>query len=121
MSSQAMLDQLRAAFTYRLVSALNTNNAALIAGRPAKLFCITGWNAATVSYLKIYDKVTAPASTDTPRHTEYLAASQKFVIAFPVGLEFQAGLGIRIVTGSADNDDTAVAAAAVLALNMDYL
>ena len=107
--------------TARLLSALNTDNATLVKAAAGKIFSITGWNAATVSYLKLYDKATAPASTDTPLHTEYLKASDKFQLQFPRGLAFPTGIGYRLVTGSADNDTGAVGAAAVLALNIDYV
>ena len=104
----------------RLLSAANSDNATIVKAAPGRIYSITGWNAAAVTYLKLYNKATAPASTDTPLHTEYLAASQKFQLSFPRGLNFTAGIGYRLVTGVADNDATAVAAAAVLGLNIDY-
>jgi hypothetical protein len=113
-------DEVAANLTARLLSAANSDNATVVKAAKGKIYIITGWNAATVSYLKLYDKATAPASTDTPRHTEYLAASQKFQLNFPNGLQFASGIGYRLVTGSADNDTGAVAAAAVLGLNIDY-
>jgi len=106
--------------TARLVSAANSDNATLAADRACDLHQIIGYNAsASARYLKLYDKATAPASTDTPKITIYLPASLPFNIPFPP-LGFVNGFGYRLVTGSADNDGTAVTAADILALNFMF-
>ncbi len=106
--------------TARLLSAANTNNATSVSNGFTKVYGIGGFNAGTVSYLKLYDKGSAPVAADTPRRTIYLPANVAFQLDFVNPLTFSKGLGYRIVTGVADADDTAVAAAAVLALNIDY-
>jgi hypothetical protein len=105
---------------HRLLSAANSANATSVKTVPGKLYKLEGWNAGVVTYLKLYDKASAPAETDTPKLTIYLPASLKFNIDFPQGLNFPTGIGYRLVTGNADNDNTSVAAAAVLAFNLVY-
>ncbi|MBI1359855.1 MAG: hypothetical protein GC155_06165 [Alphaproteobacteria bacterium] len=105
---------------HRLLSAFNTTNATVAKNAPCVLDSIDLWNAGTVTYLKLYDKATAPAETDTPVLTIYLAASLTRNIQFPKGLKFAAGLAYRMTTAGADNSTAAVAAAAVLAMNMAY-
>ncbi len=104
----------------RLLSAANSDNATLIAAGPVRLFRIYGLNAAAaVRYLKLYDKATAPASTDTPKITIPIGAS----VPFPVdlgGFLFRLGLGYRTVTGNADNDATAVTAADLIGVYFTY-
>jgi hypothetical protein len=106
---------------HRLLSAANSANATNVKSVPGKLYKLEGWNAAVVTYLKLYDKASAPAETDTPKLTIYLPASLKFNLDFGAsGLLFPTGIGYRLVTGNADNDNTSVAAAAVLAFNLVY-
>jgi len=106
--------------TTRLLSAAATTNATTISTIPCTLYGISGFNAGTVSYLKIYDVFTStPAETDTPRRTEYLAANTMFRIEFANGLNCRQ-LGYRLVTAGADNSTAAVAAGAVLAMNIDW-
>lgn len=110
-----------ATLTARLLSAAASDNATIVIARRCVVNTIQGHNAkASAVYLKIYDKATAPASTDTPRRTIYLPASSSFVFDFASGLEFTAGLGYRIVTDNADAGVTAVAAGDILGLNLDY-
>lgn len=75
---------------------------------------LAGWylfnNAASLNYVKIYDKATAPTSSDTPKLTLTVPNGQG-ANAFPVaGIEFQSGIGIRVTTGIADNNTGAPAA-----------
>lgn len=76
---------------------------------------------ATPVYAKLYDKATAPASTDTPVHRTAVPAnataalgsgSNKDGWAGAIGLTH--GLGIRITTGIADTDTGALTANEVL-------
>lgn len=104
---------------HRLISAAGSNNATNVSARKVKVRTIIGYNAnAAARYLKLYDKATAPASTDTPLFTFYLPASSAF--AFDLDHETELGLGYRLVTGNADADDTAVTAADILGLNIAY-
>lgn len=107
---------------FKLIAA-NTNNSTLISTGAHSVY---SWqtgniNASTPYYMKFYDKATAPTcGTDTP---------VKVVLIPPinsgnnggisVGFNVTLGLGICIVTGIADNDNTAVPAATVIA-NVDY-
>lgn len=105
--------------TARLASSAATDNPTLVAAVPARLRRITGYNAKTTAvWLKLYDKATAPSSADTPRKAYYLPPATAFTL--DTDDYFIAGLGYRIVTGSADNDNTAVAVGDILGLNMDY-
>jgi hypothetical protein len=105
--------------TYRLISAAASDNAAVVQAGNVEMRRITGYNASgSPRWLKLYDKATAPTNADTPRKTIYLPASTAFV--FDTADYFQFGLGIRITTGSADNDAGALTAADILGLNIDY-
>jgi hypothetical protein len=105
--------------TARLASSAATDNATNVTAAATYLRRIVGYNSSGAGrWLKLYDKATAPASTDTPRKAYYLPAQAGF--AFDLDDYFTTGLGYRIVTGSADNDNTAGAAGDVLGLNMDY-
>lgn len=108
------------ASTFRLVSAANSDNATVVKNSAGKVFTIQGLNAAAATrWLKLYDKATAPASTDTPKKTYALQASVPFTFNL-AGYQFANGIGFRLVTGSADNDNTAVTAGDILGLNIDY-
>jgi len=72
---------------------------------------------ATPVYVKLYDKATAPAETDTPVHRTGVpanstaangAGNNKGVWTKPVPVSN--GLGVRAVTGIADNNDSALTA-----------
>jgi hypothetical protein len=108
--------------THRLLSAANSDNATLVLAKRVAITNIQGHNAkASAVYVKLYDKATAPASTDTPRKTIYIPASTAFAFDYANGMEFTLGLGYRMVTGNADNDATAVAAGDILGFNIDYV
>lgn len=104
---------------YRVPASAATNNAASMKTLPGKLVGLNGLNAtAGVKYIKFYDKATAPnPAVDIPVATFALAASVPF--AFDgFFMDFKVGMGIAIVTGSADNDNTAIAANDILGLNV---
>ncbi len=93
----------------------NSNNATLLRAGPATLGNITVFNAGgAAAYLKLYNKNSAPVpGTDTPYivlaipaagSAQFLWGDQSF------SPRMQNGLGIGIVTGAADSDNTAVAA-----------
>lgn len=110
-----------ATLNHRLLSAANSDNATLVIARRSCVKSIQGHNAkASAVYLKIYDKATAPASTDTPVKTIYLPASSSFIFDYGDGHLFTNGLGYRIVTDNADSGTTAVAAGDILGLNIGY-
>lgn len=105
--------------TYRNLSAAASDNAALVQAGETTLRSIIGYNAAAAGrYLKLYDKVSAPTSSDTPVMTIYLPATAAFALDFQ--RRFALGLGIRITTGGPDNDTGALTAADILGLNIGY-
>jgi hypothetical protein len=107
------------------LSAANTN-ATLVLGRPTALYTLTAINTtATIYYLKLYDKATAPTcGTDTPVATYPLLAEPAagtgvaLVIARATGAGFNLGLGFCLVGGIADNDTSN--AATGVAINLEY-
>lgn len=107
----------------RLLSAANTTNPTIVKATEGRLYKIRGLNAAAaVRYIKLYDKATAPAETDTPKLTLAIAASGVFDIDFGlIGVSFENGIGYRLTTGAADNDTGALTAADILGLNVLYL
>ena len=108
--------------TSRLVSAAASDNSTLVKNAAGRVYAIQGYNAAaSVRYLKLYNKATAPTvGTDTPRKTLALPPLSAFAFDFPVGLSFATGIGFGLVTGSADNSTAAVTAADIVGLNIDY-
>lgn len=102
-----------------IASAAATDNATVACAARCALKGIQGYNAnAAARWLKFYDKATAPTSADTPVKRIYLPASTPFAIEFD--FVFERGLSYRLVTGVLDNDNTAVTAADILGLNVDY-
>jgi len=105
--------------TYRLLSAAGTTNATSVTTAPTYVGTIVGYNASTSArWIKMYEKATAPTSTDTPRQSYYIPPSTAFV--FDVNEYYTPGMGFRIVAGSADNDNTAGTAGDILGLNISY-
>jgi hypothetical protein len=66
--------------------------------------------AASVRYIKFYNKATAPTvGTDTPVMTYPLPAGAAANVAFPNGVAFSLGIGVGATTGLADNSTGAPA------------
>lgn len=103
--------------TSRLLAANSTNSTLIKAGAGAIGFIFAVNVSAAVIYLKLYDKATAPTvGTDTPIATlpiPGLTTGAGFMIPIPAGAAFNAGLGIGLTTGIADNDTGAPAASSV--------
>lgn len=114
------------AIAFHLVAAA-TNNATLIStGKHTVYAAQLGGIGAAPAYLKIYDKATSPTcGTDTPIKTLIIPAASTAAngagsnIMIPLGAKISNGLGICVVTGIADSDNTAVAAATFV-INLDY-
>jgi hypothetical protein len=106
--------------THRLLSAAASVNATLVQAGPTVLTGITCVNGAAITYLKLYDKATAPAGSDTPRRTILIPANATYTFESSLGMVFGLGLGYRLTAAAADADTTAVASAAILCLNIDY-
>ena len=86
----------------------------LISADATTLRYVTAGNtdASAIRYVKLYDKATAPTSTDTPVLTIQLSPQATEHIAAHMTLSN--GLGIRATTGSADSDTGAPAAGDVI-------
>ncbi len=107
--------------TSRIPSSANSVNATAAKASAGKLYSVNGFNSsASVTYLKFYDKATAPTvGTDTPVLTLALPALSVFSYDLG-GLAFATGIGYGLTTVAADNGTTAVAAGAILGLNVVY-
>lgn len=95
------------ATTYRNISLLATGQL-IKAGQS----CVFGYfianNAASVRYLKFYDKVSAPTvGTDTPLLTIPLPANSAANFYLGPGIQFTSGVGIGATNLIADSDTTA--------------
>ena len=97
--------------TYRNIDLDETGN--LISTGAHQLY---GWylfnNAATVTYIKLYNKATAPTvGTNTPVLTIPIPPGSAANVEYNVGVgDFSLGLGIGATTGVADNNTGAPAA-----------
>src|SRR6185437_4479921 len=99
------------ATSFHLIAAA-TNNSTLISTGAHTLYDVELTNnSATIAYAKFYDKSSAPTcGTDTPIITLIIPASTAGAgsnVNMPVGRAFASGLGLCVVTGIADNDNTA--------------
>jgi hypothetical protein len=82
---------------------------------------LTNINAAP-RYVKLYNKATGPTSADTPVQVYAVpgnTAGAGMVVSMN-GLDFAAGIALRMTTGAANNDANAVAANEVIA-NLEYV
>lgn len=106
---------------HRLLSAAGTTNATSVKANAADLYTIIGNNArASISYLKLYNKASAPTvGTDVPVATIALPASLPFALDFPA-LYFNLGLAYAFTTAGADADTGALTAADITCLNIIY-
>ena len=98
---------------FRVVGA-NTENENLIKAGGGKIRRIIVANAqAAVVYLKLFDKASVPVNgTDTPMMTIQVPnAGNVDMNLGDVGVVFDKGLGMSLVTGIADTDTTAPTAA----------
>lgn len=107
---------------YSLISA-GTVNATVVKATPGNIYDLIVSNVnAAARYLKLYDKATAPAETDTPVMRILLpgnATGAGIAKSFVSGLAFNSGISFRLTTGVADNDTGAVAANELL-VNIAY-
>ena len=98
------------AFSYLAAASANQDSTVIKASAGQ----VYGWQlfntSAASRYVKVYDKVTAPTSADTPIKRYFLPAGGGVVIPAPSGVVFTNGLAFRITAGVADTDATAVTA-----------
>ena len=100
---------------YHLISAA-TDNATSVKAAAGQMVTIVAINTtSTLYYLKFYDQTTAPAcGTDTVKLTFPVPSTASgtgsgFVIALPQAVSFIRGIGMCLVGGINDNDDTSAA------------
>lgn len=104
---------------YILNSAASTNEVLILTGTSGLHAFYATNTGATVAFVKLYNKATAPIQTDVPAMVIPVPAAVSGVpgvATLPIGFagfRFALGLGIRITGAVADNDTTAVAAAQV--------
>lgn len=104
---------------YHLISAAS-DNATNLKNAAGQIYDLSISNtAASARYFKLYDKATAPASTDTPKRTIQIPANATVICAYPVGLSFALGIGFRATTGLADADTGSVGASD-LSIDLGY-
>lgn len=105
----------------RIPSSANNTNPTSAKASAGRVHQINGYNSsATVTYLKLYNKASAPTvGTDTPFVTLAIPASQTFQFSFD-SLYFTTGIAYGLTTDAADAGTTAVAAGAILGLNVVY-
>lgn len=99
--------------------------AAAIKASSGQVYAVQFFNVqAAAVYVRLYNQVASPSFGDTstivwrgivPGST----AGSGFVVAFPNGVAFSTGIGIRVTGAAPDNDDTALSAN-VIAGNVSY-
>ena len=106
--------------THRLLSAAASTNATSVKGSPGAIHRIQGFNnKASAVFLKLYDKATAPTvGTDVPRKTIRLAATANF--DFEMHDSYANGIAYALTGASGDADTTALVAADIQCMNVDY-
>lgn len=112
----------KANLTYQLPSAAATTNSTSVGAAPVQLFSVYAYNAAaSVRYLKFYNKATAPTvGTDTPVLVFGIPAGGTLNVTWAKGLYLSTGLGFGIVTGAADNNTTAPSAGDLTGVTIGY-
>lgn len=87
-----------------------SNNATSIKAAAGQLYAVRVFNNATYPvYVKFYNKATAPnPAADTPVLTVGVQAGTARDVVMPKGFPFATGIGMAIVKGIADNDNTSV-------------
>lgn len=93
--------------------------AGVIKASPGQIYGMSLGNInAAPAYLKLYDKITAPTTSDVPVYRLMIpgnTAGGGREKAWPLGLKFNTGIAWRLTTEAANNGDTAPANAEVTA------
>lgn len=105
-----------------IYSFLSTNavQAANIKASPGQVYGLHFFNnSATIAYVRLYNQTGVPGAADTANivYRAMIPANTSgagFVIPIPPGTPFTLGIGIRVTAAVADNDNTALAANAVM-------
>ena len=109
---------------YQKVSTAN-NNADTVKASAGQVYSVQVFNnSGNIGYLKFYNKASNPApASDTPLKTILIPANTSgsgAVFDFGnLGAQFATGIAIAVVAGIATNDNTSVAANAMV-VNIDY-
>jgi len=106
----------------RLLSSAATTNGTPVKASTGRLFKIYGLNnAASIRYLKLYNKAAPTVGADVPVITIPLRASAEFNIDLGVyGHFFSTGISYAITGAVADNDATSIAAGDIVGMNIWY-
>lgn len=119
-----LLESGEAGYGLRPYSAIVPNNVTgvVVKAKAGILFDIHGDNNSTVAaYIKVYDKATAPTTSDTPvlRFQIPPSASGPLDKSLRGGFGFANGISYIIATGQADNS-TAAPAATTYTISLGY-
>jgi len=80
---------------------------------------VYGWHIASknaaATYVKFYDKATAPTQADTPKFVIQVPITGAVSFSLPPGIQFANGIAIRGTTSVADNGTGAPAANDIVA------
>ena len=108
--------------TSRLLSAAATTNGTSVKTTAGTIYGITLYNASGANkFLKFYNKASAPTvGTDVPILTYLLPPAATFFIDRSSGIYFSTGIAYAITGLAAEAATTAVAAADILCLNIEY-
>lgn len=107
--------------TSRVPSSANNTNPTIAKASAGVLFHVNGYNStATVTYLKFYNTAGAPVVGTTPVFLT-LALPPTSVFAYDLdGVVFATGIAYGLTTDATDAGTTAVAAGAILGLNVVF-
>jgi hypothetical protein len=108
--------------TSKIVSAAASVNLTAPRTAATDLFNIDGYCAAAAArFIHLYNKATAvTVGTDVPTRTMRLPPTAQFSFSFNPPLYFPAGFAYSLTVNAADTDATALTAADVVAMNVDY-
>lgn len=112
------------ASTARLASSAASTNATNVKTTAGRVYACQGRNLASYDvFLVLYDSAANPPvpGSTTIRKKVCIPANSAFALDWPLGMSFATGIGYALTKLVADADTTAVAAADVIALNIDYV
>lgn len=114
---------------FRLATSAATNNAANVKPGPGSIFGISGMVASVGAsvFLKFFDTAGVPnPALDVPLYSFGLAfnGGPRGIFSFTLpagGLDFPTGIGLALVRGAADLDNTPINAGQILGLNIPFV
>lgn len=108
---------------FRLPSSAASNNATVVKNAQGQVYFIVAYNNnAALRFLKLFNKATVPTpGVDTPVVSLPIPPNGGIAVEIGLGANlFPAGIAIALTTGAADSDNTAVAAADIVGVNIGY-